>query len=395
MIAFVLISTMLLLAAVLFAVMPLLSRPRDATSPQHRDLNRLVIEDQVHELGEDLSNGVISSDSFALARADLDRRLTRETACPEDAADLTPPDRRTGAALFIIVALIAIGLYLLLGTPAALREQQAEPALATAQVPAPVAVQPDAELNGMVMQAGSLRDQGRYREAADLYARIAQLAPDNADVLADYADALAMANNRQLGGQPEQLIDRALQIDPHHVKALALAGSAAFERKDFAGAVRYWNTLLAQVDPQSEVGRAMAANISEAQGLLGQTTAPTPSKSIPALAITGQVTVDNALRGKVAPGAALFVFARANNGPRFPLAVQRASVGSLPLQYRLDDTMGMMPGVKLSDYAEVVIGARISSAGSAVAQPGDLEGFSAPVKPGSTNVNIVINSVHP
>jgi cytochrome c-type biogenesis protein CcmH len=219
-------------------------------------------------------------------------------------------------------------------------------------------------------------------------------------MLADYADVVAMSQGRRLAGEPEKIIARALSLDPRHVKSLALSGSAAFERGDFAAAVREWRTILTLVPPDSQVAQSIGNSISDAERRSGGAVASAPVESRPApraaggsASVSGSVTLSAELAGKVPADATLFVFARAVDGSRIPLAMARINAAKLPFAFKLDDSMSMAPNVKLSSAQTVVIGARLSRSGDALAKSGDVEGFSAPVAIGATGVTVTIGSV--
>ena len=242
--------------------------------------------------------------------------------------------------------------------------------------------------------------------------QLVKLIPDNAEVLADYADILAMSQGKSLLGEPEKLVERALAIDAKNVKALALSGSAAFERRDYQGAIVQWKKLQAVVPADSDFGRSTASSIAEAQKLAGEPALPAPSAPdtpvapvAPAAAaaaaaapvagaaeVSGTVELDPALRSQVADTDTVFIFARAAQGPRFPLAVLRKQVKDLPVSFVLDDSMSMVPTAKLSGFPQVLVGARISKSGSASPAAGDLEGLTEPVPPGAKNLKIRIDS---
>ena len=122
---------------------------------------------------------------------------------------------------------------------------------------------------GWMLLARSYGALGRYNQAAQAYANAAARLPGDAGLLADYADVLAMAQGRRLQGEPERLIARALEADPNNLKALALAGTAAFEKQDYAGAVRHWERMLPLVPPDSDDARSIQASIAEARSLGG------------------------------------------------------------------------------------------------------------------------------
>lgn len=259
--------------------------------------------------------------------------------------------------------------------------------------------QPD-DAEGWSMLGRTYSVLGRYPEAVAAFKRVVALrsgdAPALAQALADQADATAMAAGRRLAGEPEQLIERALQADPKNLKALALAGTIAFDKQDFARAARLWEDAVAAAEPGSELARNLEGGIAEARSRVGQPAAAAsaaPPAAPAAAQVSGRVTLAAALQGRVAPEDTLFVFARAaggSAGPRPPLAILRKQVKDLPLTFTLDDSLAMSPAMRLSSARQVVVGARISKSGNAIAQPGDLQGLSPTVDVGTSGVAIEI-----
>jgi cytochrome c-type biogenesis protein CcmH len=229
-------------------------------------------------------------------------------------------------------------------------------------------------------------------------------------LIADYADALAMNNGRNLEGEPSRLIARALEIDPGNLKALSLAGTAAFLRADYALALRHWEKML-QLAPDSDYVRQIQGGIDEARRLAEAASGPAATRPPSQLAarpaaklgtapaatgaatVSGVVKLAPALAGKAAPDDTVFVYARAAQGSRMPLAILRKQVKDLPLSFTLDDSMAMSPAARLSSAQQVVISARISKRGEAMPQPGDLQGQSAPVAPGASGLAIEIGQI--
>jgi cytochrome c-type biogenesis protein CcmH len=237
---------------------------------------------------------------------------------------------------------------------------------------------------------------GHYPEAARAYERAAALIPGDAELLADYADALAMAQGRSMAGKPLELVTRALRIDPDQWKALALAGTAALERKDYAEAIAHWERLRKVLPPGSGMEQSVEASIAEARALAGAGPAPKSKAQAAASArVAGRVSLAQGVAARAAPTDTVFIFARAASGPPMPLAVLRKQVRDLPLEFTLDDTMAMAPNLKLSSFPEVIVGARVSRSGSATAQSGDLRGQSKPVKIGATGIAVVIDTAIP
>ncbi len=229
---------------------------------------------------------------------------------------------------------------------------------------------------------------GRFGEAVKAYSKAAIRAPRDPQLLADLADALAMARGQSMTGEPEELVLRALQIDPKNLKALALAGTAAFERKDFRSAARYWERMLPLVEADSEDARTIQANVDEAEKSFA-------TKKTMAKGVQGTVKLSPKLAAKVSPTDTVFIFARAAAGPPMPLAVVRKRVRDLPASFSLDDSMAMAAGMTLSAHPKVIIGARVSKSGNAMPQPGDLQGLSGIVANTTQGVSVVIDTEIP
>ena len=255
------------------------------------------------------------------------------------------------------------------------------------------------DATGWLMLGRSYSVLGRFDDALPAYAKAVALRGNDASMLADYADALAVKNSGQATPETDALVTRALAIDPKHLKALALAGTSAFERADYAGAVRYWETMAQGLPPESPDTPRLQASLAEARKRGGLATPPAPTAPPPTIAaataatgtsVSGTVTLAPALTAKASPTDTVFIYARAAQGPRMPLAVFRAQVKDLPITYKLDDSMAMAPTAKISGAAQVVVSARISKSGNAIPQPGDLAGESAPVAPGASGVAITI-----
>ena len=279
----------------------------------------------------------------------------------------------------------------------------------------------DAE--GWTMLSRSYLVLGRLEEAAQASERVLKLTPNDAQALADHADVLAMRAGRVLDGEPMKLIERALRLDPDNLKALALAGAAAFDRGDGNEAAKLWDRVALLGPPGSPVvqqaregaaeARKMAAErgAGNASPTLGQAQAPAPAQpqaqppgatqkaAVAGPTVRGTVTLSAALTAQAKPEDTVFIFARnAESGPgasRMPLAIVRKQVKDLPATFTLDDSLAMGPGMGLSSAQKVVVGARISRSGQAMPQPGDLEGLSAPVAVGSQGVVVEISKTVP
>lgn len=410
---FVLIAAALLLIALAWLMPTLLRRHETSAGARPGASNLAIIRDQLAELERDLANGTLGKPQYQQAREDLERRALEEAReAPPPGARQSTSARATALTLSLVIPLGAALLYYVLGSPQAVspgatvaNEHQVTPQEVEAMVArlaARLETTPD-DGKGWALLGRSYGVMQRYQEAARAYARAAALNKDDADLLADYADVLAMSQGQRIEGKPLELIEHALKLDPTQWKALAMAGSAAFERKDYQQAITYWETIKSRAEPNSELARSIASNIEEARQLAGMQILPATEAKRPAPApapvasasVQGTVSLSRAQAAKAAPSDTVFIFARALEGPRMPLAILRREVKELPLTFSLDDTQAMSPAMKLSNFTQVVIGARVSKSGNATPQSGDLQGMSEPVKVGAKNVAIVIDSQIP
>jgi cytochrome c-type biogenesis protein CcmH len=408
---------------------------------------------QLLQLKELHAAGVLDTQRYDESRVPLERRLVDAvtagaalpTAAPAVAAAAVPvaaagdvvaaraprPSSRLIIGMTTTVLLVAALGYGWTGAPALINPSAAAraPAAADGAAGAAPAGQAEAEVptaeqvtrmvetlskrlkerpddaQGWTMLARAYAALGRTAEAVPAFQKAVTLNTADAGLLADYADSLAVQNNRQLNGEPLKLVERALKIEPGNLKALALAGTAAFDRKDFAGAVKYWEQLKLGVPGDSAYLGQVQAGIDEARQLGKLPPAAGAPAAAPAAAggnasifapgnsVSGRVTLASALAGQASPDDTVFVFARAAEGSRMPLAILRKQVRDLPFDFQLDDSMAMSPAAKLSGAPSVIVGARVSKTGEAMPQNGDLTGQSAPVAPGATGLKIEIGEV--
>src|SRR5688572_10655952 len=305
---FWLIGAGLALAALAWLLRPLAAR-QGAGAPSRHAANLAVYRDQLRELQADRDAGTLAPEDYERARAELEVRLLRDVS--ESEAQPAPrPGRAAAWAVGAAVPALAVIVYLLVGNPSAVDREAAHQASATQveamveRLAARLRENPD-DVDGWKLLGRSYAVMGRYEAAADAYAQGAVRAPRDAQLLADFADVLAMARGQSLQGEPEKLVLRALELDPGNLKALALAGTAAFERKDFAGAATYWEKMLPHVAPDSEDARSIRQNVAEARALGNE------KKPDAAGGVQGTVTLSSTLKDKAAPDDTVFVFARA------------------------------------------------------------------------------------
>jgi cytochrome c-type biogenesis protein CcmH len=369
-------------------------------------LNAAIHRDRLAELERDRSNGTLSADDFAEAREELQRQLLDDTAATEVVVAATA-SRRGGIAIAILLPLIAVGLYALLGSPAAVLSVTAQTQRATAdmeQLAARLASKleqnPD-NPEGWSMLARSYTSMGRWDEAERAYGRIGPDLNRNAELLAEFAEMLVQKNNG-FDDRSRDLIGKALRLEPNNMLALFLGGGEAFSSEKYAQAATLWERLLPQLEPGSEDARMVEANLAKARERSGvrpgsaatQGAGKQPGNAA-AKSVSGRVELAPALKAKANPDDVVFIFARAVDGPRMPLAAQRARVADLPLDFMLDDSQSVMQGATISSVDSVRIEVRVSKSGTANPGKGDLTGKSPAVKPGAKGVKIVIDQIDP
>lgn len=289
MILFWLICAAFVAIALAFVVPTLLATTGKDHSGDNQEANVEVYRDQISELEVDLQNGIISQEQYQQDRDEIERRLLADVAVnsKEPVPGKTASVRGPVYAIAIALPLIALGFYLRIGTPAAITGMTTSPVQApfadNARPNAPNAAmsQPDIEGNvaalakrmeqnpddaaGWAMLGRSYLTLKRFGDAASAYEKAALLKPNDPDALADYAFAMGMANNKSLLGQPSELIKKALALDPENPKALELAGSAAFEAKNYKEAIGYWQRLQQKTPKDSELAQALAERIEQAK----------------------------------------------------------------------------------------------------------------------------------
>jgi cytochrome c-type biogenesis protein CcmH len=310
-------------------------------------------------------------------------------------------------ALALLMPPAVLGAYLALGTPQALQPVPtpgpADLAKAAAQLRASLAKKPD-DAQGWTLLSQAYSALNQPQLAMDALHHVLRLKPDDPDAIVAYVEASAETSpTHKIDDAARGMLQHALQVKPTHQRALWLLGISDFQRQQYAGAMKQWNTLLPLLPEGSNVAAAVKQELAEAEARMGAgsntpnpgtTTTGTPAAATRAVALTVNVKLDPNIATKVQPGDTLFVFARAVDGPRMPLAVARIKASTLPARVTLTDAMAMTPQLKLSNYREVQVLARISKSGNAMPAAGDLESAATEVATNSRKpVSLTINRV--
>ncbi len=413
---FWIICAALLVVAILFVVLPLWRGTAKDNSVARDAANLEILRDQIAEMDADLKNGLLTPELHEQGKRELEKRVLEEVGGDQVVVAARSPFKKLAIALSVALPLLAVGVYMKVGNQNVFSENVAHSGMsemggavhtdaAISALEKKVADNP-ADGESLVLLARSYMDAERFTESAQTYEKVTKLVGDEAWVWADYADAAAMAQGQSLRGKPTELLNKALAIDPNNMKGLALAGSAAMERGDFAAAIKHWEKLRSMVPAESDDAKMLEGGLQEARQMLSHIKAgkapmleqinppaETASTAGGKERITGKVVLGDALKGKFSPDDTVFVLARAAEGPKMPLAILRKQVRDLPLTFELNDSMAMAPQMKLSAFDQVVVVARISKSGTAMPQSGDAEGMSQPLRPGSKNVNLKIDRI--
>ncbi len=421
--------------ALLFVVPPLLTRHEVERAPDQDQLNLALFRQQLQELDADLEAGNLDRGQYQAARRDLERELLHDVA-GQGAGPAGPGQRAPLTALFLALALPAFAtwLYVAIGDSAIIPRlelaatNRANPAAAghgaaggadaaslevlVERLAAKMEQNPD-QLEGWLMLGRTYVALEQPAKGAAALQRALALAPQDPEIMVSLAQALAAAAGGQLAGRPVELITSALAVAPDHATGLWLQGLAAYQAKEFPQAVEHWERLAQGLDPNGEDAAQLRQFIADAreEGGLPPGDAPTAAPASPMTgqtAATGQdtlaagpslqveVSLAEPLWREADVNQSLFVYAKAASGPPMPLAVKRLKVADLPLTVTLDDSLAMTPEMKLSNFPQVIVGARISPSGQASPQSGDLEGETGPLAPaGQANVKVLIERVRP
>ena len=383
---FLLICIVLLLVSAVLLVFPWL-RQTNSREVAASALNTRLREEQIQDLDERLALGLIEQEAHTQMRLEIDKRLLEDI---DDNAEVSVAKQTSPrwvlALMLVIVAAISIGLYFQLGqqTEQQLSErfkavfnsktEDTAAALAVYQDIAAFADPATAEnIEWLYMAAQGYMQVGHYRKAAQLYDRMVTVAPNEAQLLANAAQAHYLANERKMVAVSEAYLERAFAIEPHQQNALGFAGMAAFENQDFGSAVKYWQRAVDSLPPAQRDGNVLVGALAEAkrradlQGL----DIDTPNEAVGgARTINIRVTLGDKV--DVSSTKTVFVLARAKNGPPMPLAAKRIRVADLPAQLTLSKADAMTPAFSLASFDEVVVTARISQTGNAITQSGDI-----------------------
>jgi cytochrome c-type biogenesis protein CcmH len=414
-----------------FVALPLM-RKQVTSGITSDELNLAVFKQQLAELDNDLASGVLDQARYDAARRDLEKELLSDIS-----EEKQPGESKNSGQIMawsaLVTPLAALLIYQFIGSPEIITHLADQPPGApptassqtqsqgrsTENLPpmeelvkrlaAKLKEEPD-NLEGWIMLGRSYTAMNDPSAAIDAYQRAMDINDKHVGLLLAYAQTIASNSGNDFTGRAAPMVEKAFQLEPDNPNALWTAGILAYQRTDYQDAVDRWSKLRGMLKPQSNEIEAVNEALDDARAQLGL---PTEESELPNIvqaekpmpekagatgdkSIKVEISLSPEIEDKVKPDDLLFIYAKAMSGPPMPLAAVRKRVSDLPISISLDDSMAMMPQMKLSEFAQVLVGARISLSGSPSAQSGDLEGEISAVSPGqSETVKVVINSVHP
>jgi cytochrome c-type biogenesis protein CcmH len=392
---FLLIASVMILVAFLI-VLPPLWRKHSVAAADQDQRNIAIARQRLAELKEQLQAGALTQALYDEQLVELEQALSDDLDIESHVNEATSPGRWIALVLVLAIPLVAGSLYWTLGNYQSLTQENqtaaANPAVPelekmksmVAGLAERLKKQPD-DAMGWTMLGRSYKYLQQYPQAAEAFEHAYKLIGEQPEIMLLYADALAFSNNEQMAGKPTELVFKALAMEPNNVTGLWLGGMAKAQTGDFAAAMDLWTKLETQLPPGSEAQQEIQGLLAKLATQIPQSAAeqaePKPeqpiatlSPSSPIASIDVQVSLAPELQKSTSPNDTVFIYAQALSGPKMPLAIVRKQVFELPLTVSLTDAMAMMPTMKLSNFEQVKLLARISKSGDAMQQPGDLIG---------------------
>jgi cytochrome c-type biogenesis protein CcmH len=421
---FLLIAACLILLALLF-ILPPLWRQRPIATAAIDERNIAIAQHRLAELTEQLQTNALNQAQYDEQRAELEQALSDDLDIQKQGLASTSQGRWLAYSLLIILPVLGGSLYAFLGNYKAISPTPEMLGTIDPAIPDQAAINKmvnglaekmktdPSNAEGWLMLGKSYKYLQQYTKAADAYAQAYLLLGDKPDVMLQYADALSYANDEQVMGKAAELAFKALALEPDNPNALWLSGMAKAQAGEFMAAKKLWTKLKDSLpegsDAQKETLDLLAkidVKIAESNGeqatqpepTTANNTDTTPKNAVaPATtsaAVNVQVSLAPELQSQISPDDTLFVYAQATSGPQMPLAIVRKQVKELPLAVSLDDSLAMTPAMKLSNFANVKLLARVSKSGNAMKQAGDLIGVIDDVSlADKTAHTLIINSV--
>jgi len=419
---FILIAIVLVALALLFVVPPLLRKNQPITD-QYDDLNIEIAKDRLKEIKVQRDAGEITETVYQQMHDELESTLAidlsnQAKANKTENSSVAPKSKLTAILVALFVPLLAAFAYSQLGdfnaaTGVAVKSveipagEDGRPQMTIEEAITKLEERLEAEPenpDGWFMLAKTYMSTQQFQKSADAYEKVIALVGEDVQLLLGYADALAMSEGGKLTGKAKPVVDKIMKLAPDSPTVLWMAGTAESQQGNFKQALIFWYKLNPMLDAEPKAQRQLSQLIQGAESQLGadlvaELKAAAPkSKAQPVTESKAQIIVtvdlDPALKDKVNPTDTLFIFAKALQGPPMPLAAVKLTADALPITVTLDDSMAMMPQMKLSSYDHVKVSAVISKSGQPGAKPGDLFAEIFPVSVNTQEkISLLINQV--
>lgn len=413
-IIFFLIASGMVLVSFAFVLQPLWRKSHAVIvdAPVDQDQRNIMIARQrLVELEEQRRTGVLTQSQYDEQFVELEQALSDDLDIKSKVIPSTSQGRWIFYVLILAIPLLASSVYFTLGNVEAISHSE-EMAKANPQTPTAedinkmveglaerLKASPD-DANGWLMLGRSYQQLQQFPKAVNAFANAYRLLGDQVEVMLQYAEAIAFANDKSLNGKPSELINKALALEPENLNALWLGGMMKAQQNDRQGAIILWRKLASLLpanipEAKKEIQNAIANLENSTPGAVKQPESEQTETAVAAnVSVAIEVSLSSDYQKSVVPEDTVFIYAQALSGPKMPLAIVRKKVSDLPIKVSLDDTMAMMPTMKLSNFEKVKLLARISKSGNAMTQPGDLIGVIEHVSLSDTGKSnkIIINS---
>ena len=394
---FIVLAVLIMGIAILILLLPFLRTPSISTVDQSQS-NLVILQESLANVEKEFQEGLLTAEQYAFQKSEIEMRTVEEVVNVKDTKSPAQKQARwLSYGLIAGIPLAVVGLYFILGNPAAIFVEKDPQAKQIEEMVSQLERKLKAEptnVDGWMFLGRSYAAMNRLPEAKMAYQKAIALDPKNDYLLADLADLTAF-QNKIINAEALGYLDQALTINPKNAKALALRGSAAFDQKNFAAAIKDWKLAITALEPKDqEFINGLQNSIQEAQSLMKAPAKTSTDKAVLAQ-VSGKVSLSSQLLAKIEPTDTVFIYARASSGPRMPLAILRFTAKELPKTFELNDSLAMSPQMALSKFNEFTIVGRISKSGNAMAQPGDLIGEIEHVPLGAKNISLVINKIQP
>ena len=437
-ITFWVLTSMMLLLAIGLLVYPLL-KARQLSSVAYKESNLKINEEKVRELELDLEEGRIDQQFYKVAREELDRELLIDIpdVSKENAALHYTKAASKHPALALVISVFVPMLALLLYLDLGMHNASDETFVAAQQ---PSAKQPSIEemtrkleekiekeggtVQEWIMLGRSHKYLGNNQQAANAFAVALEQDTENAQLMLERAEVLALSNDRVFTEEARALVLKAYELDPENPNTLWFIGVAEFQQGNHRQAISHLVELLPMAGGEEEVMKSIVTivaqsrqalldageDVPELEQMLGieqmkadaqaaeaaKAAPATAAASSAATALSVAVDVSDSVRAKFNESDVVFVYAKAKQGPRMPLAVARLTLAALPATVTLDDSMAMVDGMNLSAFDQLVVSARVTRTGSAIAQSGDYIGqLDVTDKSADVTLDIEIDTIVP